>query len=150
MAEYKVKLVMNEEYTIDAESKEEVEQKAREKYGGYMKEIRIYTIENQSKIYFSLIKKDSKCYNVKILDEKLIEELFAYTSIPEEKRILDICDFGILVSVRYIKDDKYCMTIYYHPKDGNVEHYNISNYVALESDYTLADKIIKWINEKAS
>ena len=33
MAEYKVELIMSEEYTINAESKEEAEQKAREKFG---------------------------------------------------------------------------------------------------------------------
>lgn len=31
MAEYKVELIMSEEYTINAESKEEAEQKARKK-----------------------------------------------------------------------------------------------------------------------
>ena len=33
MAEYKVELIMSEEYTINAESKEQAEQKAREKFG---------------------------------------------------------------------------------------------------------------------
>ena len=33
MAEYKVKLIMSEEYTINAESKEEAEKEAREKFG---------------------------------------------------------------------------------------------------------------------
>ena len=33
MAEYKVKLIMSEEYTINAKSKEEAEQIAREKFG---------------------------------------------------------------------------------------------------------------------
>ena len=33
MAEYKVKLIMSEEYTINAKSKEEAEQRAREKFG---------------------------------------------------------------------------------------------------------------------
>lgn len=33
MAEYKVELIMSEEYTINAGSEEEAEQKAREKFG---------------------------------------------------------------------------------------------------------------------
>lgn len=131
-----------------------------------MKGIKIYTIDSkkmikkgllgwnaeqeQAKTYFSLIEKDNKCYKIRIFDEKVIEELFTYTSIPKEKRILDTNDFGILISVRYIGEDNYCMTIYYHPKDRHVEHYNISNYEKYESDYALADKIVKWINEKAS
>lgn len=33
MAEYKVKLIMSDEYIINAESEEEAEQKAREQFG---------------------------------------------------------------------------------------------------------------------
>lgn len=106
--------------------------------------------QEQAKTYFSSIEKDNKKYKVKITDENLIKEIFAFTSILEEKRVLDINDFGILVSIRYIEEDNYCMTIYYHPQDGHVEHYNISNYMKCESDYRLADKIVKMINEKAS
>lgn len=106
--------------------------------------------QEQAKTYFSFIEKDNKKYKVKITDENLIKEIFAFTSISEEKRVLDINDFGILVSIRYIEEDNYCMTIYYHPKDGRVEHYNISCYSKNESDYILADKIVKWINEKVS
>lgn len=131
-----------------------------------MAEIKIYTIDSkkmikkglpgwnadqeQAKTYFSSIKKDNIEYKVKIIDKNLIEKVFALTHISEEKRILDINDFGMLISIRYIGEDNYCMTIYYHPQDGHVEHYNISNYVKHESDYMLADKIVKWINKKAS
>lgn len=106
--------------------------------------------QEQAKTYYPSIEKDNKEYKVKISDEKLIEELFTYTSISKEKRILDTNDFGILISIRYIQDNNYCMTIYYHPQDANVEHYNISNYTKCESDYILADKIVKWINEKVA
>ena len=131
-----------------------------------MEGIKIYTIDSkkmikkglvewdmnqeQAKTYFSSIEKDNKKYKVKIIDENLIKEVFALTSISEEKRILDINDFGMLISIRYIGDNNYCMTIYYHPQDGHVEHYNISNYVKCESDYRLADKIVRIINEKVS
>lgn len=108
------------------------------------------TDQEQAKIYFSSIEKDNKKYKVKIIDENLIKEVFALTSISEEKRILDINDFGMLISIRYIGEDNYCMTIYYHPQDGHVEHYSISNYVKYESNYRLADKIVKIINEKVS
>lgn len=106
--------------------------------------------QEQAKTYFSSIEKDNKKYKVKITDENLIKEIFAFTSISEEKRVLDINDFGILVSIRYIEEDNYYMIIYYHPKDGHVEHHNISCYSKNESDYILSDKIVKWINEKAS
>lgn len=33
MAEYKVKLLMSDEYVVNAESEEEAEKKAREKFG---------------------------------------------------------------------------------------------------------------------
>lgn len=131
-----------------------------------MEGIKIYTIDSkkmikkgcpcwnadqdQAKTYFSSIEKDNKNYKVKITDENLIKEIFAFTSISEEKRILDINDFGILVSIRHIEEDNYCMTIYYHPQDGHVEHYSISNYAKCESDYKLANKIVKWIKEKVS
>ena len=131
-----------------------------------MEGIKIYTIDSkkmikkglvewdmnqeQAKTYFSSIEKDNKKYKVKIIDENLIKEVFALTSISEEKRILDINDFGMLISIRYIGENNYCMTIYYHPQDGHVEHYNISNYVKCESDYRLADKIVRIINEKVS
>lgn len=105
--------------------------------------------QEQAKTYFSSIEKDNKKYKVKITDENLIKEIFAFTSISEEKRVLDINDFGILVSIRYIEEDNYCMTIYYHPQDGHVEHHDVSCYLKNESDYILADKIVKWINEKA-
>ncbi len=129
-----------------------------------MQGIKIYTIDSrkmikrglpgwkenqeQAKIYFPLIEKDNKHYKVKIVNEKLIEELFTHILIPKEKKILDANDFGILFSISYIKDDKYFMTMYYHPRNGHVEHYNISNYAKDESDYVLADNIVKWINEK--
>lgn len=80
----------------------------------------------------------------------MIKELFEFTSIPKEKRILDADDYGILISIRYIQDTDYTMTIYYHSKGCYVEHYDISNYMKHESDYILATKIVKWINEKAS
>lgn len=105
--------------------------------------------QEQAKTYCSSVEKDDKKYKVKIIDEKLIEELFEFTSISKEKRSLDTNDFGILISIRHIKDDDYTMTIYYHPKDCHVEHYNISNYMKHELDYVLAAKIVKWINEKA-
>ncbi len=129
-----------------------------------MQGIKIYTIDSrkmikrgspawkanqeQAKTYFPLIEKDNKQYKVKIVNEKLIEELFTHILIPKEKRILDVNDFGILFSISYIKEDKYFMTMYYHPQNGHVEHYNISNYAKDESDYVLADNIVKWINEK--
>lgn len=106
--------------------------------------------QEQAKTYLSSIEKDNKKYKVKIIDENLIEKVFALTAVLEDKRILDINDFGILISIRYIGEDNYFMTIYYHPQDGHVEHYNISNYMKCESDYRLADKIVKMINEKAS
>lgn len=106
--------------------------------------------QEQAKTYFASVKKDDRKYKVKITDENMIEEIFALTSISEEKRNLDINDFGMLISIRYIGEDNYCMTIYYHPQDGHVEHYNVSNYVKCESDYGLADKIVKWINENVS
>jgi len=131
-----------------------------------MEGIKIYTIDSkkmiknglpgwnkdqeQAKTYHSSIEKDDKKYKVKIIDKKLIEEVFSFTSISKEKRILDVNDFGILISIRYIDDDNYGMTIYYHPQEANVEHYNISNYAKYESDYALADEIVKWINEKVS
>ena len=49
-----------------------------------------------------------------------------------------------------ISDDKYCMTLYYHPQNSHIRHFNISNYVEDESDYILADKIVRWINTKVS
>lgn len=106
--------------------------------------------QEQAKIYIPFIERDNKKFQVKIIDENLIKEVFALTSISEEKRILDINDFGMLISIRYIGENNYCMTIYYHTQDGHVEHYNISNYVKCESDYRLADKIVKIINEKVS
>lgn len=105
--------------------------------------------QEQAKTYFPSVEKDDKKYKVKIIDEKLIKELFEFISVPKEKRILDTDDCGILISIRYIKDDNYAMTIYYHPKDCYVEHYDISDYAKHESDYVLAAKIVKWINEKA-
>lgn len=129
-----------------------------------MEGIKIYTIDSkkmikksslgwnaeqeQAKTYFSSVEKDNKKYKVKIINKKLIDELFEFTSIPKEKRVLDTDDYGILISVRCIEGSNFCMTLYYHPKDGHVEHYNISNYIKSESDYILADKIVKWINEK--
>lgn len=131
-----------------------------------MKGIKIYTIDSkkmikmglpgwkedqeQAKTYFSSVEKDDKKYKVKIINEKLIEELFEFISIPKKKRILDKDDYGILVAIRYIQDNDYAMTIYYHPKGCYVEHYDISNYAKYESDYLFAAKIVKWINEKAS
>lgn len=106
--------------------------------------------QEQAKTYHSSIVKDEKCYKVQISDDNLINELFGFTSISEEERVLNIDDYGILISIRYISDDKYCMTLYYHPQNAHVRHFNISNYVADESDYILADKIVKWINAKVS
>lgn len=106
--------------------------------------------QEQAKTYFFSVEKDNKEYIVKIIDKNLIKEIFALTSVSEKKRILDINDFGILISIRYIRGDNYCVTIYYHPQNGHAEHYNISNYAKCESDYRLADKIVKWINEKVS
>ena len=129
-----------------------------------MKGIKIYTIDSkkmiikglpgwkpdqeQAKTYYHSIEKDDKQYKVKISDEKLIEELFAFTSIDEKKRKLDAKDSRIIISIRYIEDENYCMTIYYHPEDAYVEHYSISNYSKDESDYDLANKIVNWINDK--
>ena len=131
-----------------------------------MEGIKIYTIDSkkmikknlpgwnphqeQAKTYYYSIVKDNKFYNVQISDDNLINELFGFTSISEEERVLNIDDYGILISIRYISDDKYCMTLYYHPKNAHVRHFNISNYVADESDYMLADNIVQWINQKVS
>lgn len=131
-----------------------------------MERIKIYTIDSkkmikkglpgwnphqeQAKTYYPFIEKNDKCYKVQISDDNLINELFGFTSISEKERVLNNDDYGILISIRYIVDDKYGMTLYYHPKNTHVRHFNISNYVADESDYMLADKIVQWINQKVS
>ena len=50
MAEYRVKLIMSEEYTINANSVEEAEKLAREKFGCdyYIDNVKITKITNQS------------------------------------------------------------------------------------------------------
>lgn len=49
MAKYKVKLIMSEEYTINAESKEETEKEAKEKFGCdyYIDNVEVTKIEKQ-------------------------------------------------------------------------------------------------------
>lgn len=119
-----------------------------------MEGIKIYTIDSkkmikkgfpgwnphqeQAKIYYSSIAKDDKCYKVQISDDNLINKLFRFTSISEEERILNIDDHGILISIRYISDDKYCM-ISSLPAFCNSDYMIAENLETKEKVYVLRD-----------
>lgn len=104
--------------------------------------------QEQARTYYSSIEKDDKNYSVEISDKKLIKEMFLLTKIKEELRNLDVSDDRVLLSIKYIEDDNYCLTIYYHPADSRARHKTISCYARNESDYKIAKNIVDWVNKK--
>lgn len=104
--------------------------------------------QEQARTYYSSIEKDEKDYSVEIIDKSLIQEMFLFTAIKAELRNLDVNDDRVLLSIKYIEDNNYCLTIYYHPMDSRVRHETISCYAINESDYSTASNIVDWINSK--
>ena len=106
--------------------------------------------QEQAKIYHNRIEKDDKHYNVSITNEKLIKELFSFIQIPDELQELNKNDYGILLSIRHMENEKYLVTCYFNPVNKCVTHYTISCYSEKVSDYELANKIVKYINKEVN
>lgn len=104
--------------------------------------------QEQARTYYPSIEKDDKDYSVEATDKNLIKEMFLLTNTKGELRNLDANDDRVLLSIKHIEDNNYCLTIYYHPVDSRVKHETISCYDRNESDYLTARNIVDWINSK--